>query len=228
MTTPEAIRNAALEEAARLAEYANCLPKCDGFAHDKACPVIYPEVAIRALKTQINAEGTPRVPSGQVELSSNSTLPSAPDAAERFAMDCEGYAPDAAPQAPSETPETDAQEKHTVTYQRDGVVTAEFETVAVEFAARLERERDELKRKLAVARNDLVNANLHIDADSAEIDALTERAERAEAALAAARPNEQIVKMAELVAANPHIGTLTEIEQSRELLRINEKLKGTL
>jgi hypothetical protein len=55
-------------------------------------------------------------------------------------------------QMTSETPETDAQEKYTVTYQRDGVVTAEFETVAVEFAERLERERDEAMTKGALRR----------------------------------------------------------------------------
>ena len=43
------------------------------------------------------------------------------------------------------------------------------------------------ERELAQARNDLVNANLHIDNDSAAIDALTERAEKAERELQQAR-----------------------------------------
>jgi hypothetical protein len=50
------------------------------------------------------------------------------------------------PKVISETPETDAQEKYAVTYQRGGMVTAEFETVTVEFAERLECKRNELRR----------------------------------------------------------------------------------
>jgi hypothetical protein len=58
----------------------------------------------------------------------------------------DGFGMCAAPsEQPQPTPRTDAQDSHMVTYERDGVVIAELDTVDIDFARQLERELAEVR-----------------------------------------------------------------------------------
>lgn len=52
-------RETTIEECAKAVEAAQCLPACDRYAHEELCPVVFPEAAIRALKSS-SCEGETR------------------------------------------------------------------------------------------------------------------------------------------------------------------------
>jgi hypothetical protein len=242
-------RNRALEEAAQLVADAECLPTCGGFGHDEKCPVVYPEVAIRALKTQIagsemippeairnaaleelldsyfaafphgrlgdayralkspiNAERTPRVPNGQVEMPGTSNLPSAPDAAEMPQDRMGGISRN----APGNSPASSA-------------YSGDLPAAAAPIQAHSKSEY----RRISAQGGNVLPPAAPSAGETPETDAQERERDALRRELAGAAPSAEVLEWANEILVHAAEYDARSIECAIEIVRIHGKLKGT-